>query len=279
MAHYLAAWGAAVQRADVDDACRFAHEADADGDDLAVQSYVAGASLPLVWTGQFGRAHEMFDCLQRALNRHGHRLGAATGLLAYSIRIELAMWEGHSDEARALIASDVSIEVPELPTTAAVVALFSAASGDRLLLERAEAWLDNREVHPLVEPAVLAVRHIRAAVDGRLEEAADIADHAWRLLEHVRGVRSWGLIEAVVNGLAVGRLERAGQLVDAYATDVETFGALPYPRATLLRCQSLLAIEQGRDNEALDAAHAVAIRPAPQDSSYSPSTAWRRSPS
>ena len=61
----------------------------------------------------------------------------------------------------------------------------------------------------------------------------------------------------MVNGLAVGRLERAGELVDAYAVDVDTFGAMPYPQATLLRCRSLLAIEQERDEEALHAAHAL----------------------
>ena len=225
------------------------------GDDLAVQSCVAGASLPLVWSGQFARAHDMFALLGRALGRHGQRLGAATGLLTYSIQIELAVWEGRFDDARALLASDVSLDVPELPTTAVAVALLGGVAGDGQLVELAETWVENREIHPIVAPAVLTLRHIRASMDGRLGDAAVLADEAWQLLEAVRGVRSWGLIDAVVSGLAVGRIARARELVDAYAFDVETFGAQPFPVAVLLRCRSLLAMEIDHDDAALDAAH------------------------
>lgn len=255
LAHYLGAWAAAVQRADVEQICQLAQEADADADDLAVQSYVAGASLPLVWLGQFERARELFACLHRALDRHHQRLGAVTGLLAYAIEIELAIWEARFDDARVLIGSDVSLDVPDLPTTAAAVAILAAATDDRPLLERAEAWLEHREIHPGVAAAAVMLRHIRAVLDGRLTDAADLADEAWQLLEAVRGVRSWCLIDAVVSGLAVGRIERARELVEAYAADVDTFGRQPFPVATLLRCRSLLALEVERDDEALDAAH------------------------
>ena len=171
LAQYLGAWAAAVQRArrrrDVPARRRKPMPT------VTTSPSRAASPVPRCRSSGPGSSHGPMTCspsCDRALERHGQRLGAATGLLTYSIQIELAVWEGRFDHARALLASDVSLDVPELPTTAVAVALLGGVAGDRSLVELAESWVENREIHPIVAPAVLTLRHIRA-VDGRPRSA------------------------------------------------------------------------------------------------------------
>ena len=191
----------------------------------------------------------------RALDRHGQRLGAATGLLTYSIQIELAIWEGRFDDAAPCSRRTCRSTCPSSPPPPSPW----RCSETPPVIARCSSWPKHgsstgrsiRSSHRPPSPSATSAPRS----DGRLSDAADLADEAWQLLEAVRGVRSWGLIDAVVSGLAVGRIERARRARRRLRHRRRDVRCATVPRGDAAAVPVPAGDGDRTDDDALDAAH------------------------
>ncbi|MFE2089472.1 helix-turn-helix transcriptional regulator [Streptomyces sp. NPDC059460] len=157
-------------------------------------------------------------------------------------------WDGLADRALSLAGDEELLQPVSRLAPAVVTGLLYAARGDqdradeclRRVLEQADR---HGGAEYFVEPAG-ALARLRLGA-GRVDDVLQLTDGPIRFLER-RGTWIWATELAPVRAealLMVGRIDEAGDLVDAFAAGVRDRRA-PRPHAALSTCRAILAQHQ-----------------------------------
>jgi DNA-binding NarL/FixJ family response regulator len=210
----------------------------------------------LVWSFQLERARILLERLQREWSERDEQTSAEALWWLSMIEFRagrLALAADYADRSRE-IGQQYALDEREVPTTIWLVALIAVHRGEldraRRLAERSRALAESQPVIRAGQDAVLGLVELWT---GHLSDAAALfaaAEEARRGSGVNEPAMFWWRADYVEALLALGRVDEAAGLVDAWDADAAPLGRRAV-RAQVRRCRGLLAAARGDVEEAL----------------------------
>jgi predicted ATPase/DNA-binding CsgD family transcriptional regulator len=233
-------------------------EAVEQGDDLNTRWLAAAVALFAVSAGDLHSARRHLDILGDVLRRWGLPMTPDTAGFGYVAALQLAILEGRLDDARELArpalvgANRTEHAIPAALTTVGLGRLV----GDAALMAVPAGWVDQ-EVPARLRQIVAVLRVLRAR---HADDRIAAADHAVEAMETsgVNAILASLSVPLIVDALlADGRVAEAREVVAGWAAEIDAYEGASLPVAVSSYGSALLALHEGRDADAADAAHAL----------------------
>jgi predicted ATPase/class 3 adenylate cyclase/DNA-binding CsgD family transcriptional regulator len=227
-----------------------------DGDDFALRQCAASLAIQHTREGHFTEAHQDINQVRALLDRRGLPFTMATGHAAFATAMNVLYEEGRLSEACEMANIGGPAEPGTVFIAAGVTATLGYLTGDRDLIARAQTMQD-REVPVLMRSPALAVQYLAALDEDRQADALDLIRRSYAGFPMTAGLKSFILRPLVVSLLQDRLADEAREHLEPFAEDVDRIGRPPLPVAHLHQIRALLAHYDGRDDTALEEAHAL----------------------
>ncbi|MGK2948832.1 MAG: ATP-binding protein, partial [Acidimicrobiales bacterium] len=217
----------------------------ADQDDVESAIYVGFCAYMLALAGQLDEGDRRVEQLHQVTRRQRARFCVDTVGNGVAAAILTAIARGDLPEA----ARHASGPVPDDPafsmTAAAAIAHVALVTEDRSLMDQAVAW-SQRGTIPVLRFLPTQIECCRALLDGRLAEAADLAEQHWEEAAPVplSRVQARPVLDLAL--LAAGRADVVRAVTDEAAGIVGEMGDVPLLHAGLHQSRARLALHDGR---------------------------------
>jgi predicted ATPase/class 3 adenylate cyclase/DNA-binding CsgD family transcriptional regulator len=226
------------------------------GDDLIAKWASAGAAAFAGAAGHRSVAHRHLEVLGEVVQRWQLDWTPATAGHGFGAAVDLATLEGRLGMARALAAWEQPRWDEHIFGASVHVAVAGYVCDDAAVLDVAAGWAQH-EPPTLFRTTVHVAGTLHALRNGALDAAAEQA-HAWCDGDPTLQVmRVMEITPIAVALLACGDASAVRTLFDRWSLDVEGYGGLPRPVASVHHLAALLALHEGRWADAADAAHAL----------------------
>ena len=234
----------------------------ADQDDVESAIYVGFCAYMLALAGRLDECDRRLEQLHRVTRRQQAQFcvdtvgnGVAAAILSSIARGDLA-------EAAHQAAGPVPDDPAFSMTAAAAIAQVALLTEDRALMRHAVGW-SRRGTIPLLRYLPTQLECCRALLEGRLDDAADLAEQHWdeAVLVPLSRVQARPVLDLAL--LATGRADVVRAITDDAADVVAGMGDLPLLQAGLHQSRAQLALHDGRPDLAAEHARkllAIATR-------------------
>ncbi len=227
----------------------------ANGDDLNTKWFAGAMAYFAAMIGDLRTARRHLDILDDVLGRWGLVSTPGTAGFGFVGALEVAMLEGRLAEARALASNaDLSPTEHSLGAAMATVRL-GCMLGDDDLVEEAARWVDRHDPPGRMRATPPAVHSELALRVGDTSAAAVSAVECWGLMGQNGVIRALHAELAVVALLSDGRVTDARRVLADIDADAERESARQVALAH--HGAALLALHEGRDRHATEAAHSL----------------------
>jgi hypothetical protein len=239
------------------------------GDDLESSVYVGFAAYMLALMGRSEECDRLLDELRRLTRRHDVMFsvdsvgnGYAAAVVTESLRGEL---RSALDRGRRPVPSDPAFSM----TSAAALAHATLLANDAAAMRRAADWASLGSF-PLLHGLSAFVGACAALLDGRANDAADLAEDCWDRTAVVPVWRAFALPVVVPAFVAAKRIHGAERVVRHAADLVSAMEPAPNLTVSLHLARSRLAL--ARDDLSTVEPEARAALEAAQSGGFAPAT-------
>lgn len=217
----------------------------ADQDDVESAIYVGFCAYMLALAGQLDEADRRLGQLHQVTRRQRARFCVDTVGNGVAAAILTAVARGDLRESARHAAGPVPDDPAFSMTAAAAIAHVALLTEDRALLHHAVTW-SQRGTIPLLRYVATELECCRALLEGRLTDAADLAEQHWTDAAAVPlgRVRARPVLDLAL--LRAGRADVVRAAIPEVADIVDEMGDVPLVRAGLHQSRALLALHDGR---------------------------------
>jgi hypothetical protein len=217
----------------------------ADQDDVESAVYVGFCAYMLALAGRLDDSHRRVEQLRRVTHRQRAQFCVDTVGNGVAAAILTSVARGDLPEAARRSSGPVPDDPAFAMTAAAAIAHVALLTEDRPLMRHAVGW-SRRGTIPLLRYLPIQLECCRALLDGRRDEAADLAEQHWKeaALVPLSRVQARPVLDVAL--LAAGRAEVVRAVIDEAADVVAEMGDVPLVHAGLHQSRALLALHDGR---------------------------------
>lgn len=217
----------------------------ADEDDVESAVYVGFCAYMLALAGHLDECDRRVEQLRRVTRRQRTRFCVDTVGNGVAATILTAVARGDLREATQEAAGPVPDDPSFAMTAAAAIAQVALLTRDQSLMQHAVEW-SRRGTIPLLRFLPIQLECCRALLEGRRDEAADLAEQHWKEAASVplSRVQARPLLDAAL--FAAGRVDFVRAVTDEAGEIVSEMGDAPLLHAGLHRSRAQLALHDGR---------------------------------
>ena len=228
----------------------------ADQDDVESAIYVGFCAYMLALAGQLDEGDRRVEQLRRVTRRQRAQFCVDTVGNGVAAAILTSVARGDLQEAARRSAGPVPDDPAFSMTAAAAIAQVALLTEDRPLMHHAVDW-SRRGTIPILRYLPTQLECCRALLEGRLDEATDLAEQHWKEAAPVPLSRVQARPVLDVALLAAGRADVVRAITDEAGDVVAEMGDVPLLHAGLHQSRANLALHDGRPDLVADHARAL----------------------
>jgi len=228
----------------------------ADQDDVETAIYVGFCAYMLALAGRLDECDRRLEQLRRVTRRQAARFCVDTVGNGVAAAILTSVARGDLPEASRQAAGPVPDDPSFSMTAAAAIAQVALLTEDSPLMQHAVEW-SRRGTIPLLRFLPTQLECCRALLEGRVAEAADLAEQHWEEAASVPLSRVQARPVLDVALLAAGRADVVRAIAEEAVEVVDEMGDVPLLRAGLHLSRAQLALHEGRVDQVAEPARAL----------------------